>query len=773
MDSIRIDNFVIVELYRFMSEYYNPEIADYVLGMTGIDKQLLLSFELTYELFCKILQYIHRMSKDKDICYKAGRFFEKNRLFSGIKISGVRFSLKRTYKKIDKILNSYFPDINFSISRMYKNNFVIEVESAEKSTNFDYFFSEYLRGVLSSIPNHWDIPSANVKIQTYPFGIEDMLGLIDVPCIKKYDTYLIYDKVIAIEKEVPGNPDDLTLDLNTIQVVPDDLFIKDIFIRKNTILNSDKLKIRVKWENVKVKKGFVFFLFILLGIGGAIYSFLQNPFPLRLLITAFLCYEAVVLLVFSALKNRKLKKLYWKIEAELSMELSEYKSAMDDAINNAFTRLKSIENIMEITKEIIHEKNIANLIDSIRRLTARALNADRATVFIHDKENNELTAGPELSEESKEIRFPDDKGIAGQILKIKEIINVKDAYNNPYFNKSVDKKTGYFTKTILGAPLLDLENNAVGVIQVLNKNDGEFQTIDEQILQTLSTYIAIALKDTLTIKKLQQRGLDPEIVSGLSRITKYIFDKYKTLTEVINRIEDPTIHIISPMIDDLFTILNKLRFLFAEKYEVTKNTMTVGKIIDNYNSFILNNKGIAVIKVENNINIPEDKEIIIDNDLLDMITNSILENSIEAIGNEGLIKIICYYYADLPTKVIHDLSIIDLLMDYNKYDQQNKTGFLDYVQSKKPFLESELKIIKEQLDEYIAFDFFDSGAWEKNVDSKRIFDPFFSTKNHFGLGLATAKVSARRLGGKIEGPFQKKDGKTIRVLIPLEESNAQ
>ena len=112
-------------------------------------------------------------------------------------------------------------------------------------------------------------------------------------------------------------------------------------------------------------------------------------------------------------------------------------------------------------------------------------------------------------------------------------------------------------------------------------------------------------------------------------------------------------------------------------------------------------------------------------------------------------------------------------MDYNKYDQQNKTGFLDYVQSKKPFLESELKIIKEQLDEYIAFDFFDSGSWEKNVDSKRIFDPFFSTKNHFGLGLATAKVSARRLGGKIEGPFQKKDGKTIRVLIPLEESNAQ
>ena len=111
-------------------------------------------------------------------------------------------------------------------------------------------------------------------------------------------------------------------------------------------------------------------------------------------------------------------------------------------------------------------------------------------------------------------------------------------------------------------------------------------------------------------------------------------------------------------------------------------------------------------------------------------------------------------------------------MDYNNSANQNTISFMEYMQSRKPFLESEMKIVKEQLEQYIAFDFFDTGNWDKNAQSGKVFDPFFSTKNHFGLGLATAKVSAGRMGGRIEGPFIKNEGKTIRVLIPFEESDA-
>jgi len=758
---------IIVELYDFLSDYYRDStIAGYVMDSFGIEEGELQKSQVTYEVFKRVLQYIHKMSGDRQICFNAGRFFVKNRLFRSISISGLRFSLRKTYYTIDKILYDFFPGLRFIIDIKGKFSFLLKVDTDILSAQPDYFFSEYLKGIISSIPNYWDMPSARSKIVSYPFSIEEILNDLDVPFRKQDSRYIIYDNEVAFEREFSdGNIGDD--DTQTVQFIPDDLYIKDIFINRKTVLKSTSLSIQVKWVDIPYKKVLLFGSFFFLGLISFIVSILNSFLPLLLSLNLLIIYEISILIIYTLLRNRNLKRVYTNAESSLSRELYEQKGTTGDAMHKTFNRIESIENLMEISKRIIHEKDISILVDTIRKLSAKALNAERATVFIHDKDKRELISRPELSEEAKEMRIPEDRGIAGQIFKIRKIINVKDAYNNPHFNKAVDKKTGFQTKTIIGSPLLDLENNIVGVIQILNKQDGEFQKIDEQILETLSSYIATALKDTLTIRKLQQRGISSEILRGMSSITRHIHDEYNRFLQEVEEIRDPKIILLYNRMVSISEVLNKLQFLFDEEYQIRLSSTNVRKIIDTFTLYIVKNRVDKLIRFNSKVSVAKSIEFRIDDDLFKKAYSEILNNSIEAINDDGIIRVRVFYCVDVPNDIIHDLSLMDLIKKFNSYNEEISIRFIDFVKGKKPFLETDLNRIRESMKEFIAFEFFDTGKGIDDTIKDKVFDPFFSTKNSFGLGLAIARAAAVRMGGRLEEPKREKNGKSIRMLIPL------
>ena len=114
------------------------------------------------------------------------------------------------------------------------------------------------------------------------------------------------------------------------------------------------------------------------------------------------------------------------------------------------------------------------------------MQADRCTVFIYDKEKDELWSKVALGMDSQEIRFPATKGLAGYVVKTGETLNIEDAYNDLRFNKDVDLKTGYKTKTILCMPIKNNNQEIIGAFQVLNKANGTFTKNDEDLLSSIS-----------------------------------------------------------------------------------------------------------------------------------------------------------------------------------------------------------------------------------------------------------------------------------------------
>ena len=182
--------------------------------------------------------------------------------------------------------------------------------------------------------------------------------------------------------------------------------------------------------------------------------------------------------------------------------------------------------LVKIGQAVAAEKNIDTLIKTIAEETKTALNADRCTVFIYDKEKNELYSKVATGlDDFKELRIPADKGLAAHVVQTGETINIKDAYSDKRFNKAVDKKTGYRTKTILCMPIKNFNQEIIGVFQVLNKFDETFTIDDEDLLVAIASSAGISLENAQLFE--EQRKLIEE--------QKIIFDSFiETLASSID-----------------------------------------------------------------------------------------------------------------------------------------------------------------------------------------------------------------------------------------------
>lgn len=160
--------------------------------------------------------------------------------------------------------------------------------------------------------------------------------------------------------------------------------------------------------------------------------------------------------------------------------------------------------MLKIARTISAEIDLDTLLTTIAEQTKLALNADRCTVFLIDKEKKELWSRVALGIGCEEIRFPIDKGLAGHVAKTGETIHIKNAYTDERFNKDIDIQTGYTTKNILCMPIRNIKYEIIGVFQVLNKYSGDFTSQDEDLLLTIGSSAGIALENNLLFNYQQQ-----------------------------------------------------------------------------------------------------------------------------------------------------------------------------------------------------------------------------------------------------------------------------
>jgi putative methionine-R-sulfoxide reductase with GAF domain len=160
---------------------------------------------------------------------------------------------------------------------------------------------------------------------------------------------------------------------------------------------------------------------------------------------------------------------------------------------------KRLRTLVDISRGFSKEVELSTLLTVVARNTSEAMGAERTSVFLHDRERGELWTVV-AEGEPREIRIPEDAGIAGWVAMRGEPAVVADVANDPRWNKDVDRKTGYTTRNILCVPMEDVRGERLGVFQCLNKADGKFDEDDVKFLQAIASQAAIYVQNARSLE---------------------------------------------------------------------------------------------------------------------------------------------------------------------------------------------------------------------------------------------------------------------------------
>ena len=169
--------------------------------------------------------------------------------------------------------------------------------------------------------------------------------------------------------------------------------------------------------------------------------------------------------------------------------------------------------ILDVTRRVMSITDLDARLRDMATVTTQLLDADRATIFIVDRERGEIWSRVALG--TGEIRQAIGVGIAGLVAATGETVNIPEAYADPRFNPEPDQRTGYRTKSLLTFPMIGRNERVIGVFQVVNKNGGgAFTADDEDTLSSLGASAAVAVENAQLIA--EQRRLWTTLIETLA-----------------------------------------------------------------------------------------------------------------------------------------------------------------------------------------------------------------------------------------------------------------
>ena len=140
-------------------------------------------------------------------------------------------------------------------------------------------------------------------------------------------------------------------------------------------------------------------------------------------------------------------------------------------------------------------KEMFSEINNILINISNALEVDRSTVFLINEEKGTLDSFISQGIRNNLISMPLDSGVAGLVATTGKPQIVNDATDSEAFNPYYDSITGFKTIKILCTPIINNNNQVIGVIQSLNKIKDDFNKKDLEILQSFAEVISLAIKN--------------------------------------------------------------------------------------------------------------------------------------------------------------------------------------------------------------------------------------------------------------------------------------
>lgn len=164
-----------------------------------------------------------------------------------------------------------------------------------------------------------------------------------------------------------------------------------------------------------------------------------------------------------------------------------------------FQNTENLNHLLELIGQINSNLEINDVLKSIIEAAKKITNSEASSVYLLDKEANELIltvpTGP-VSDKIHGKRFPVNEGIAGWVARNSEASIVNDVKIDKRFYGDFDPDV-FTTRNILCVPLKNQSDEVIGVLQAINKRgEVDYEQKELPLFEALAHQAAIAITNS-------------------------------------------------------------------------------------------------------------------------------------------------------------------------------------------------------------------------------------------------------------------------------------
>ncbi len=173
-------------------------------------------------------------------------------------------------------------------------------------------------------------------------------------------------------------------------------------------------------------------------------------------------------------------------------------------------RNRQIAAVHGISRLLSSSLDLEDRLRDILTVSLDAVGAAAGTIFLHRPSDDMLVFRSVVGEKARELTglaMPSTSGLAGAVFRSGRSQITNRPQETVEHDREVGRRIGFATETILTVPLRYQAGRPVGVLQILNKRDGEFEHDDLEVLEIIASVAAAAIETAQLAREAQTAAI--------------------------------------------------------------------------------------------------------------------------------------------------------------------------------------------------------------------------------------------------------------------------
>jgi signal transduction histidine kinase len=210
----------------------------------------------------------------------------------------------------------------------------------------------------------------------------------------------------------------------------------------------------------------------------------------------------------------------------------------DMTVENRMT--KSNQTLFRISKALHQYQELGDLIAFINKEIKILISVEGAFILLADRSKDQLYffsaqyRDLESEQKFKKIRFSADQGVSGRVYKTGAPLIIPDTANCSFYLRRVNDETDLVTRNMLSVPI-KIKDRTIGVVSLVNKQHGEFDTTDIELLSMVNNTIALPIENTRIHEELKKSYKELKTLNhAKDKVINHLAHELKTPVSVLS-----------------------------------------------------------------------------------------------------------------------------------------------------------------------------------------------------------------------------------------------